>query len=117
MAGGGKERPYFVANQVIVTGPEAAVDSVVGEVQEKSPLRLELKKRLNLGELFDANADEHLPPQSEIAIVLYEIPGGKPEDVIKLVADINELGKERSVVAEPNYLIGDPSTRGAPRAF
>ncbi len=117
MAGDGQERPYFVANQVIVTGPEAAVDSVVGEVQEKSPLKLELKKRLNLGELLDASVDGRLPPQHEIAIVLYEIPGGKPEDVIKLVADINQLGKEKAVVAEPNYLIGDPYTGGAPRAF
>jgi hypothetical protein len=111
MAGEVEEREYFVANQVIVTGPPAEIESLTSGAQDRLPLRLTHIKRLNPGGLFEAAADVRLPSQSNYVIDLYEVAGG-PSEVIKTVTTINEFGLDKSIVAEPNFLVGDPYTGG-----
>ncbi len=115
MAGEVEEREYFVANQVIVSGPPAEIDSLSVGIrslaQDRPPLKLTQIERLDLGGLFATAADVRLPSPSNYVIDLYEVAGG-PSDVIQTVTTINEFGRDKSVIAEPNFLIGDPYTGG-----
>lgn len=121
---------FFIDNQVIVTGPEARVDEIVG------PHNLTLVEDCDLSYLGTLDPPENVTtppifegkestdssfsneqldndaPGNRLVMRLYEIPDGQAfaEDVIQ---QVNDTGNEQSVYSVPNYLTGSLQNNGS----
>lgn len=117
---------FFVQGQLIVLGPGPEIDAVVEGVRGQG-IELELVEDCDLGYLDRFEGERGLDPERfplppnerlgadfpalgavaeerALALRLYSIGGG--ETVPEVVQVVNEVGSERGVFADPNYLAG-----------
>ncbi len=94
---------FYIQNQVIVTGPEAAVNAVLAGLSgvHNEPVRVLRFNELGIG------ACDGLPP--DLVIGLYRLSGLFP-NVERAIRQIREelSGPAQGVNGEPNYLSGHP---------
>lgn len=112
---------HYILNQVILTGPASGVEQVV-ELMNARDAGLAPIQTCALGHLLlERPATEpwseisnsrgrperiEFPPalRAELATALYSLPLGA--SIERLIVDINEVGREYWVFADPNYLTG-----------
>lgn len=122
-ADGSPTTRFLLQGQIIVTGPAAAVDQVVGESRDQG-IELDAIKSCELSYRGARDLDAEsfpFPPEAldGLTMRLYRIGDEKP--VEEVIEAINEAGSERHVFADPNYLTGlfgqsacsDPHSPGA----
>ena len=112
---------HYILNQVIITGPASGVEQVVKELNAKdaglAPIQTCRLKHLlpeqpavePWSEASNSRGRPEpvdFPPaaRAELTTGLYSLPRGS--SVEKLVVDINQIGREYLVFADPNYLTG-----------
>lgn len=112
---------HYMLNQVIITGPADAVEEVIKELGGKDAgftpiqsctMRHVLPEQPRAETWSDASGSRGradaivFPPEARanLTMRLYAIPRDRATE--EVISQINEIGRERLVFADPNYLTG-----------